>query len=171
MTEVIKDKELIGSLIEIVLHDLGIGDKIYNYYANTAKIIPNKAIPISDFYELFYPMYYGELQNDLDLHNKKIFLSIPITGVEEQARERCKSIKELFSKHFKDCQLFTPFEIAPEKDMPTSYYMGKDVEQLLECDVMIQMDGWQNSKGCTVENCIAETYGIPKLPIEYFVLE
>ena len=45
--------------------------------------------------------------------------------------------------------------------MPDSYYMGKDVEQLLNCDVMIQMDGWEKSKGCTVEDCIAKTYSIP----------
>lgn len=92
---------------------------------------------------------------------KKAFISIPITGQEELARQRCEKIKKYINDNYPTCEVFTPFEVAPEKDMPDSYYMGKDVEQLLNCDIMIQMDGSENSKGCTVEDCIAKTYNIP----------
>ena len=71
----------------------------------------------------------------------------------------------MFAKYFPDCEIFSPFEVAPEKDMPDSYYMGRDIEQLMNCDIMIQMNGWENSKGCRVENFIADTYGIEKIPI------
>ena len=64
-----------------------------------------------------------------------------------------------------NCEVFSSFEVAPEKYMPDSYYMGKDIEQLMNCDIMIQMNGWENSKGCRVENFVADTYGIEKISI------
>ena len=50
--------------------------------------------------------------------------------------------------------------------MPDSYYMGKDIEQLMNCNIMIQMNGWENSKGCRVENFVADTYNIEKIPVD-----
>ena len=64
-----------------------------------------------------------------------------------------------------NCEVFSSFEVAPEKYMSDSYYMGKDIEQLMNCDIMIQMNGWENSKGCRVENFVADTYGIEKISI------
>lgn len=166
MAEIIKDKELITSLIEQVIEHEGTGDKIYNYYAHVCSLVPDKAIIVNDFTELFYPIYYKQVADDLNLHNKKCFISIPITGVEEQAREDCKKIQKLFSEYLTDCEVFSPFEVAPDKNMPDSYYMGRDIEQLMNCDIIIQMNGWENSKGCRVENFVADTYGIEKIPID-----
>lgn len=165
MAEIIKDKELITSLIEQVIEQEGTGDKIYNYYTNVCRLVPNNAIIVNDFTELFYPIYHKKVADNLNLHNKKCFISIPITGVEEQAKEDCKKIQKLFSEYLTDCEVFSPFEVAPDKNMPDSYYMGRDVEQLMNCDIMIQMNGWENSKGCRVENFIADTYGIEKISI------
>ena len=81
MAEIIKDKELIASLIEQVIEHEGTGDKIYNYYTNVCRLVPNNAIIVNDFTELFYPIYYKKVADDLNLHNKKCFISIPITGV------------------------------------------------------------------------------------------
>ena len=166
MAELITDKKLLTELIEKTIQHEGTGDKIYNYYANTARLVPDKAISLKDFEELFYPIYYKTVADDLNLHNKKCFISIPITGVEEQARKQCKQVQEMFAKYFPDCEIFSPFEVAPDKNMPDSYYMGRDVEQLMNCDIIIQMNGWENSKGCRVENCVADTYGIEKIPID-----
>lgn len=76
MAQTINDKKQITSLIKQMLEDEGIGDKIYNYYANTCRLIPDKAIRVSDFTELFYPIYYQKIANDLNLHNKKSMIRI-----------------------------------------------------------------------------------------------
>lgn len=132
-----------------------------NFYYNTSAEVSPKAIETKEFEEVFNEILEAFFPKEDKLSNKKVFISIPITGQEELARERCENIKKIINENYPTCDVFTPFEVAPEKDMPDSYYMGKDVEQLLNCDVMIQMDGWEKSKGCTVEDCIAKTYSIP----------
>lgn len=52
----------------------------------------------------------------------------------------------------------TPFDVCPEPDKPYSYYMGKDIEALLECDAIFLCEGWQNSKGCMAEFEVARIY-------------
>ena len=170
MAQTIKDKQQITSLIKQMFEDEGIGDKIYDYYANTCFLIPDKAIRVADFTELFYPIYYQKVADDLNLHNKKCFISISITGAEEQAKEDCEKIQTLFTEYLTDCEVFSPFEVAPEKNMSDSYYMGRNVEQLMNCDIIIQMNGWENSKLCRIENFIADTYNIEKIPIEYLLI-
>lgn len=61
MAEIIKSKELITSLIEQVIEHEGTGDKIYNYYTNVCRLVPNNAIMVNDFIELFYPIYYKKV--------------------------------------------------------------------------------------------------------------
>ena len=41
---------------------------------------------------------------------------------------------------------------------PYSYYMGKDIEALLECDAILRCAGWSNSKGCALESQCAHIY-------------
>ena len=55
--------------------------------------------------------------------------------------------------------VITPFDVCPEPDKPYSYYMGKDIEVLLECDAIFLCEGWQNSKGCMAEFEVARIYG------------
>ena len=55
--------------------------------------------------------------------------------------------------------VITPFVVCPEPDKPYSYYMGKDIEALLECDAIYLCEGWQNSKGCMAEFEVARIYG------------
>lgn len=76
MTQIIKNKELITSLIEQVIEHEGTGDKIYNYYTNVCRLVPDKVIMVDDFTELFYPIYYQKVADDLNLHNKKCFIEI-----------------------------------------------------------------------------------------------
>lgn len=58
-----------------------------------------------------------------------------------------------------------PFDVCNEKDKPYSYYMGKDIEALLECDYIYFVDGWEKSKGCCAEKAIADIYGINRIYI------
>lgn len=101
---------------------------------------------------------------------KRIYLSLPISGYPiNQRKEYAYQVKrELECGHyagwgyFKDedeIQIVTPFDVCPEPDKPYSYYMGKDIEALLECDAIYLCEGWQNSKGCMAEFEVARIYG------------
>lgn len=90
----------------------------------------------------------------------KVFISIPITGQEEKSRTLCKEYKEKLTQMYPSVEFMSPFEIATEKGMPDSYYMGKDIERLMECDAIASVEGWQKSKGCQVERFTANIYGL-----------
>lgn len=92
------------------------------------------------------------------------FISVPFTGHEEEARELVSMTTTLLRETCPNIQFYTPFEICQEVDKPYSYYMGKDIEKLLQCDAVIQMSGWDESKGYRCEAATADIYGIKRIP-------
>lgn len=89
---------------------------------------------------------------------KRLYISLPITGRPiESAKEQAKQVKELWQDEY---DVITPFEIIPEQDKPYSYYMGRDIEELLKCDAIYMCPGWIKSKGCNAEFQIAKIYGL-----------
>ena len=97
----------------------------------------------------------------------KIYISIPISGHDlEKVKAKARNISERLlwdvfelkkGRHRPD--VITPFDVCPESDKPYSYYMGKDIEALLECDAIFLCEGCQNSKGCMAEFEVARIYG------------
>lgn len=160
-------KERLKEVIEKIIYAHDLQDSVSWYYCQVAREFYNIGIEFSLFAEVFEPIIAERVKDIFDLENKKCFLSLPITNREVEAIELCDKIKAYFEKYFPTCTLYVPFDVAPKKDMPTSYYMGKDVEQLMECDIMIQSDDWEDSKGCTVENCVADVYNIEKIPLRF----
>ena len=87
----------------------------------------------------------------------KIYISIPISGHDlEKVKEKVRKARIWVSYWYQD--VITPFDVCPEPDKPYSYYMGKDIEALLECDAIYLCEGWQNSKGCMAEFEVARIY-------------
>lgn len=101
------------------------------------------------------------------MERKRIYISIPISGHDlEEVKEKARNIRELvlwdefgLEKGWHRPDVITPFDVCPEPDKPYSYYMGKDIEALLECDAIYLCEGWQNSKGCMAEFEVARIYG------------
>lgn len=88
---------------------------------------------------------------------KKVYISIPITGHDiNKVKEKANEVKKHLTENGYDA--ITPFDVCDEKDKPYSYYMGKDIEALLECDVVYMCKGWTLSKGCISEHEIAHIY-------------
>ena len=98
------------------------------------------------------------------MKRKRIYISIPISGHDiEEVKAKAKDITECILWDElgieKGLDVITPFDVCPEPDKPYSYYMGKDIEALLECDAIYLCEGWQNSKGCMAEFEVARIYG------------
>lgn len=92
------------------------------------------------------------------MNPEKCYISIPITGFDvEKQREKAELLKQDFEEIGYD--VITPFDVCPEKDKPLSYYMGKDITALLDCDAIYLADGWKQSKGCQLEYYTAKIYG------------
>ena len=99
----------------------------------------------------------------------KVYVSLSISGypIEERvayANMVRNNLIEVISQtcgflvRKKNLRVVTPFDICSEPDKPYSYYMGKDIEALLECDAIFLCEGWQNSKGCMAEFEVARIY-------------
>ena len=101
------------------------------------------------------------------MKRKRIYISIPISGhdIEEVKAKAIDIIERLLWDVFElkkgrnRPDIITPFDVCHEPDKPYSYYMGKDIEALLECDAIFLCEGWQNSKGCMAEFEVARIYG------------
>lgn len=97
----------------------------------------------------------------ITVKKRKLYISLPITGYDLIAvKQQAEDYREIYEKE--GYEVVTPFDIHPDADgtKPYSYYMGKDIEALLECDYIYLADGWEKSKGCNAEFEIAKIYGI-----------
>lgn len=94
------------------------------------------------------------------MKTKNLYVSLPISGYDlDERKSEAKRIKsKLNFCGLSIIKVITPFDVCPEADKPYSYYMGKDIEALLECDVVYMCKGWQNSKGCLAEFEVARIY-------------
>lgn len=96
----------------------------------------------------------------------KIYISLPISGRDiEEVEARCRFATGVIEK--KGHTAVSPLEVSPDTDAPYSAHMGNDIAALLECDAVLFLDGWQESKGCQLEHKAAELYD----KVKYYNLE
>lgn len=87
----------------------------------------------------------------------KVYISLPISGHDiEQVKKRAEEVKLRIQND--RVEVITPFDVCDEKDRPYSYYMGRDIEALIECDGIYVCNGWHSSKGCQAEVHVAVVY-------------
>ena len=90
----------------------------------------------------------------------KVYISGQITGL---------PIDEAF-QNFKDCdqamqdaghETVNPFNVLPfDKSFTWKDYMKADIKALVDCDAIIMIKGWPNSKGALLELNIAVHLGL-----------
>lgn len=89
----------------------------------------------------------------------RIYISLPITGREKEAREKADRVKTMLSKlgHAP----INPFEIYAGREATIGRQIGYDIAVLIDfADAIFLCKGWEESKGCQVEAKVAEVYGI-----------
>ena len=94
----------------------------------------------------------------------KIMISQPMNGKsEDQIRlERKKVIKRLEYLGWQVVDTIFPEE--PPKDCDAAlYYLSKSIEAIGKTGCVLFMNGWENARGCKIENKICQDYGIQTL--------
>ena len=94
---------------------------------------------------------------------KKLLISQPMSGKadEEILAERKVAIKaaeELLREPVEVIDSF--FQEAPVDAKPL-WFLGKSLELLAGADIAYFAKGWQDARGCKIENTCAIEYGIP----------
>lgn len=100
---------------------------------------------------------------------KKVYISLPISGHSlDDVRSRIEEASELLKA--KGYIPVSPLEVQSNLNAPYSELMGNDIKALLECDAIMLLDGWENSKGCQLEKYAAKLYRKPVF-IKDFIYE
>lgn len=97
----------------------------------------------------------------------KVFISQPMRGKTdtEITKERHKAIskaKELYGEEIEVIDSF--FQSAPIDAKPL-WFLGKSLELLSEADVAVFCPGWEDARGCRIENAACVAYEIPFIEV------
>lgn len=93
---------------------------------------------------------------------KKVFISQPMNGktdeeILEVRNKAIESASELLGEEVEVIDSF--FKDAPHEAKPL-WFLGKSLELLSTADVAYFAEGWENARGCRIENECAVAYGI-----------
>ncbi len=94
----------------------------------------------------------------------KIFLSQPMTGrTHEQIVTERQEYIDYFELHGHEViDTVFNFDDVDVKHIGV-YYMGYSIVAMADADLVVFMDGWQNSRGCKLEYELAKQYEVPML--------
>lgn len=90
---------------------------------------------------------------------KRIYISLPIAGKDRSVVEKTADdvAGKLTALGF---DVFNPLRKGIDWDAPREVHIKEDLLQLLECDAIYLCDGWQRSRGCSLEHQAAEQTGL-----------
>lgn len=93
---------------------------------------------------------------------KKLFISQPMRGKtdEEILAVREKAIKSAEEKLGEPVEVIDSFFQSAPADAKPLWFLGKSLELLSTADVAYFAEGWQEARGCKIENICAVEYDI-----------
>ena len=94
---------------------------------------------------------------------KKLFISQPMRGKSDEdiLEERQKAIKSAEEKIGEPVEVIDSFFEKAPVDAKPLWFLGKSLELLAGADIAYFAKGWQDARGCKIENTCAIEYGIP----------
>lgn len=92
----------------------------------------------------------------------KLFISQPMRDKsnEEIERERQNAIQSVKEQYGDDIKVIDSFFKDAPHDAKPLWFLGKSLELLASADVAYFCKGWENYRGCRIENQCAIEYGI-----------
>lgn len=98
----------------------------------------------------------------------RIYVSLPMGGVEDTIEKRYYEIITWANEHLKNYELVWPNNIEQflganpniERDHSYEWYIGEDIKILMTCGSILMTENWRESRGCKIEKAVAETLGM-----------
>lgn len=100
----------------------------------------------------------------------RVYISGAITGTSDYLERFQKAENYLVSKGF---TVVNPARVNKEMPSDTTWkeYMVMSFCMLSLCDAIYMLNGWENSRGATIEHNYAVAYGIPVMEESLHVLQ
>ena len=96
----------------------------------------------------------------------KIYIAGPMSGYPEYNFPAFYKAEETFKKHGYDVVNPASLNVVPEGvtvvsgDKYWKKFMQEDINQLMTCDAIYMLHGWEKSKGASLEHHIAKELGL-----------
>ena len=93
---------------------------------------------------------------------KKLFISQPMKGKtdEEILTERRRAVRSAERQLGEPIEVIDSFFQSAPTDAKPLWFLGKSLELLSGADIAYFAKGWQEARGCRIENTCAIEYGI-----------
>ena len=100
------------------------------------------------------------MENEKNKFNmERIYISGPISGYDPTERENVFSKAERYILDNGNIPI-NPLRNGLSPNFSHQIHMRVDIANLLQCDAIYMLEGWDNSKGCKIEHQVAEACGI-----------
>lgn len=95
----------------------------------------------------------------------KVFISQPMVDktdeqIKEERNRAILTIKEKFNGTDKELEIIDSFFESAPHDVKPLWFLGKSFELLSNSDIAYFVKGWNNYRGCKMENLACKEYGI-----------
>jgi hypothetical protein len=87
----------------------------------------------------------------------KIYISGKITGLEiDEAKDLFQEAEDFLNENY-ECEVVNPIKEVPfDESKEWEDYLCEDIKLLCDCDSILMLDNWADSKGAIFEFCIAQ---------------
>ena len=105
---------------------------------------------------LFQALIREDDEQEADESNEpmRIYIAGPMTGIDQLNFPAFNA--EALKLRALGFDVVNPAEINPDHSMPWAQCMRRDIAELVKCDMICLLPGWEESKGATLEHHIAQ---------------
>ena len=96
---------------------------------------------------------------------KKLFISQPMRGKsdDEILAERSNAIQAAMDSVNDEIEVIDSFFQGAHAEASPLWYLGESLKLLGTADIAYFAPGWNEARGCKIENVCAKEYGIPTI--------
>lgn len=90
----------------------------------------------------------------------KVYIAGPMSGYEEFNFPAFNRMEELLRGSYGYKHVINPAKLHPTTDLPWVEFLKLDLRELIACDAVFLLKGWEKSRGATLEAFVAYTLGL-----------
>ncbi len=90
----------------------------------------------------------------------KVYIAGPMSGYEEFNFPAFNRVEELLRGGCGYKRVINPAKLHPTTDLPWVEFLKRDLRELIACDAVFLLKGWEKSRGATLEAFVAYILGL-----------
>lgn len=95
----------------------------------------------------------------------KIYIAGKVTGLTpEQYHRNFNNAKEIVKLYFPEAEIIVPTDICDD-NWSWTQSMNVCIDELWNCNIVVFMEGWEDSHGASIERKLAQKLNIPILDL------